>query len=94
MDKKIEDELTYNIIGCAMKVHNTIFSGFQKVIRLKKVCSLTLVQQVLKSNACSGNITPENPFIRVILIQTIEIIKVCHKIKRIKAYPALAGSNY
>lgn len=28
----IKDELTYRIIGCAMKVHNTIGCGFQEVI--------------------------------------------------------------
>jgi len=27
-----KDELTYKIIGCAMKVHNTLGSGFQEVI--------------------------------------------------------------
>jgi GxxExxY protein len=32
MDKKIEDELTYKIIGCAMKIHNTLGNGFQEVI--------------------------------------------------------------
>jgi len=32
MDKKIDDELTYKIIGCAMKVHNTLGNGFQEVI--------------------------------------------------------------
>lgn len=32
MEKKIEDELTYKIIGCAMKVHNTLGNGFQEVI--------------------------------------------------------------
>lgn len=26
------DELTYQIIGCAMKVHNTLGNGFQEVI--------------------------------------------------------------
>lgn len=26
------DELTYTIIGCAMKVHNTLGNGFQEVI--------------------------------------------------------------
>jgi GxxExxY protein len=28
----IDDELTYKIIGCAMKVHNTLGNGFQEVI--------------------------------------------------------------
>ena len=32
MESKIDDELTYKIIGCAMKVHNTLGNGFQKVI--------------------------------------------------------------
>lgn len=29
---KIDDELTYKIIGCAMKVHATLGNGFQEVI--------------------------------------------------------------
>ena len=28
----IQDELTYNIIGCAMTVHRTLGAGFQEVI--------------------------------------------------------------
>lgn len=28
----LKDELTYKIIGCAMKVHNTLGPGFQEVI--------------------------------------------------------------
>ncbi|MBK8369801.1 MAG: GxxExxY protein [Saprospiraceae bacterium] len=28
----VKDELTYKIIGCAMKVHNTLGPGFQEVI--------------------------------------------------------------
>ena len=29
---EIDDPLTYKIIGCAMKVHNTLGNGFQEVI--------------------------------------------------------------
>ena len=32
MKEKIDDELTYKIIGCALKVHNTLGNGFQEVI--------------------------------------------------------------
>jgi GxxExxY protein len=28
----IKDRLTYTIIGCAMKVHNTLGPGFQEII--------------------------------------------------------------
>jgi len=28
----VKDELTYKIVGCAMKVHNTLGNGFQEVI--------------------------------------------------------------
>jgi GxxExxY protein len=28
----IKDELTYKIIGCSMKIHNTLGNGFQEVI--------------------------------------------------------------
>ena len=30
--KEINDELTYKIIGCAMRVHNTLGNGFQEMI--------------------------------------------------------------
>jgi len=30
--KTIQDDLTHEIIGCAMKVHNTLGNGFQEVI--------------------------------------------------------------
>ncbi len=30
--EKIEDELTYKIIGCAIKVHSTLGNGFQEII--------------------------------------------------------------
>ncbi len=32
MKEDIQDALTYKIIGCAMKVHNTLGNGFQEVI--------------------------------------------------------------
>ena len=28
----VKDELTYKVIGCAMKVHNNLGAGFQEVI--------------------------------------------------------------
>ena len=32
MSEPINDDLTYKIIGCAMKVHSTLGNGFQEVI--------------------------------------------------------------
>ena len=32
MSEKIEDQFTFKIIGCAMKVHNYLGNGFQEVI--------------------------------------------------------------
>lgn len=32
MAEEVKDDLTYNIIGCAMKVHGTLGNGFQEVI--------------------------------------------------------------
>src|SRR3989337_2412224 len=32
MKEELKDELTYKIIGCAMKVHNVLGNGFQEVI--------------------------------------------------------------
>lgn len=33
-----QDEITYKIIGCAMKVHNTLGNGFQEVIYQRCLC--------------------------------------------------------
>ena len=32
MKEEIKDDLTYKIIGCAMKVHSVLGNGFQEVI--------------------------------------------------------------
>ena len=32
METEINDDLTYKVIGCAMKVHGTLGNGFQEVI--------------------------------------------------------------
>ena len=32
MKKEIQDDLTYKVIGCAMKVHSYLGNGFQEVI--------------------------------------------------------------
>lgn len=32
MKEEIKDDLSYKIIGCCMKVHNTLGNGFQEVI--------------------------------------------------------------
>jgi GxxExxY protein len=32
MTEEIKDDLTYKIIGCAMKVHSTLGNGFQEII--------------------------------------------------------------
>ena len=37
MNEKIEDDLTFKIIGCAMKVHNYLGNGFQEVIYQRAV---------------------------------------------------------
>ena len=32
MKEEFKDDLTYKVIGCAMKIHNTLGNGFQEVI--------------------------------------------------------------
>lgn len=32
MAEEVKDDLTYKIIGCAMKIHSTLGNGFQEVI--------------------------------------------------------------
>ncbi len=50
MESKIDDELTYKIIGCAMKVHNTLGNGFQAVIYQRCLAiSKALILKILKS---------------------------------------------
>jgi GxxExxY protein len=46
MKKEINDELTYKIIGCAMKVHNTLGNGFQEVISQRALFIESVNQQV------------------------------------------------
>jgi len=46
MKEEIKDELTYKIIGCAMKVHNTLGNGFQEVI-YQRCLAIEMERQVL-----------------------------------------------
>ena len=45
--KEINDELTYKIIGCAMKVHNALGNGFQEVI-YQRCLAIELAKQGIK----------------------------------------------
>ncbi|MEQ9289789.1 MAG: GxxExxY protein [Cyclobacteriaceae bacterium] len=44
--KEINDDLTYKIIGCAMKVHSTLGNGFQEVI-YQRCLAIEMEQQEL-----------------------------------------------
>ncbi len=46
MAEKIEDELTYKIIGCAMKVHAYLGNGFQEVIYQRALAIEMTNQQI------------------------------------------------
>ena len=47
MEEEIKDELTYKIIGCAMKVHRTLGNGFQEVI-YQRALAIELAKQGLE----------------------------------------------
>lgn len=49
MEKKeeIKDDLTYKIIGCAMKVHSTLGNGFQEII-YQRALSIEMEKQGLR----------------------------------------------
>ena len=47
MKEEIKDELTYKIIGCAMKVHSGLGNGFQEVI-YQRAFALEMQKQGLK----------------------------------------------
>lgn len=52
MDKQketIRDDLTYKIIGCAMKVHSTLGNGFQEVI-YQRALAIEMEKQGLHFN--------------------------------------------
>ena len=46
METEIKDELTYKVIGCAMKVHSTLGNGFQEVI-YQRALSIEMLKQGL-----------------------------------------------
>ena len=47
MKEEIKDELTYKIIGCAMKVHSVLGNGFQEVI-YQRAFAIEMQKQGLK----------------------------------------------
>ena len=50
-----KDPLTYTIIGCAMKVHNTLGNGFQEVI-YQRCLQIELEKANLKLGARSNKL--------------------------------------
>ena len=48
MKQKIDDDLTYKIIGCAMKVHNTLGCGFQPGRRAEVIYQRCLALEMEK----------------------------------------------
>lgn len=46
MKEEIKDDLTYKIIGCAMKVHSVLGNGFQEVI-YQRALSIEMTKQGL-----------------------------------------------
>ncbi len=47
MKEEIKDDLTYKIIGCAMKVHSVLGNGFQEVI-YQRAFAIEMQKQELK----------------------------------------------
>lgn len=47
MKEQINDNTTYKIIGCAMKVHSTLGNGFQEVI-YQRALAIEMEMQGLK----------------------------------------------
>ncbi len=47
MKETIKDDLTYKVIGCAMKVHRTLGNGFQEVI-YQRALSIEMKKQGLE----------------------------------------------
>lgn len=47
MEEEIKDDLTYKIIGCAMKVHAILGNGFQEVI-YQRALAIEMQKQGLK----------------------------------------------
>ena len=52
--KEINDDLTYKIIGCAMKVHNTLGNGFQEMI-YQRCLAIELEKQGIQFFTRTGN---------------------------------------
>ena len=56
----VKDELTYKIIGCAMKVHNTLGNGFQEMICQKclaielEKAEVSFKQEISQKNIMRG----------------------------------------
>jgi len=67
MDTKIKDDLTNKIIGCAMKVHNTLGNGFQACLpKGSTACRQEVIYQ-LWLNKFGGKATISKTLILIII---------------------------